>query len=217
MCLKNRILTVLKSKSGASILFVLGIMLFLLAVGSSVMAAASANHGSNARQNRYNAALVLNESIQRNIRYSLQSTDENTLASNLTRALYDNRNTPLSMFELNLTGVTGLITTGDSRNATVTLNFPEQNVHSISAVPAMPELDEPRRPTTAIVNSVLIVEVEVVIDASRVLTTRATYELSNGLLTDEGTYEPDVTDDVVGPLELIDQGQWKLVNYEISE
>jgi len=227
MCSKNRILAAIKNKSGASLLFVLGIMLLLLAVSGSLLAAASANYGSNVRQNQYNAAVVLNDSIQRNIRHSLQipSTELSdfnaSLASNLARAIYDAsvENDELTMFELNL----GDIIPDDTY---VTLKFPMQTVHITPAVPEMPELGIERVPRTAFLNARMIVEVIVTVGTgnnARVLTTQATYEYS-GVMTDDGDWNDEAEPSVgtmsfekTNPNDYADPGRWVMVSYEISE
>jgi len=66
-------------KSGASLLFVLGIMLFLMAIGISTMAAASANQIFIMKQNEFNEILALDKSIQENIMFSLQAEPDNPL------------------------------------------------------------------------------------------------------------------------------------------
>ena len=236
---KNRIFEICSSKSGASLMFVMGIMLLLLAVGGSLLAAASANYGSNIRQNQYNAAVVLNNSIQSNIRHSLQipATNpgfENSLASNLARAVYDAsiEGESLTMFELNLGNVPGLVTVEANRNARVTLLFSAQHVHITPARDAMPEFPPPdplgfRAPRTAIISARMIVEV--IVDAgtandARVITTRAIYEYS-GVMSDAGTWDETQTPSGImnfvknsaNPNDTADPGQWVMVSYEISE
>jgi len=76
--LYNKIKNTLKRRSGASLILVLGVMLFLLAIGISTMAAAFANAGYIMRQNDYNRVRLLHESIHENIMHSLQA---NTLPS----------------------------------------------------------------------------------------------------------------------------------------
>jgi len=60
------------SKSGASMIFVLGIMMFLMAIGVSTLAAAGANTVFVVRQNEFNRVRFLDESIHNSIRDSLQ-------------------------------------------------------------------------------------------------------------------------------------------------
>ena len=57
-------------------LFVLGILLFLMAIGASTMAAAAANTGYVFRQNEFNRVRILDESIHDSIRFSLQPPDD---------------------------------------------------------------------------------------------------------------------------------------------
>ena len=76
MQFQNRIKRVIGSKSGASLVFVLGIMLFLMAIGVSTMAAAAANSGYVFRQSDYSRVRILDESIHDNIMFSLQHEPE---------------------------------------------------------------------------------------------------------------------------------------------
>ena len=77
MRLINKIIKALKCKSGASIIFVLGIMMFLMAIAVSVMAAGTSNAGALIRQNEYNKVLLLGKSMHDNIMFSLQADPEN--------------------------------------------------------------------------------------------------------------------------------------------
>jgi hypothetical protein len=68
----NEIERILKDTSGASIVFVLGIMLLLLTVGTSaLMLAASVNNRLSNRQNEYIQVRLLDESIHKSVKYSL--------------------------------------------------------------------------------------------------------------------------------------------------
>jgi len=247
MLCKNRIQAVLSSRSGASLLFVMGIMFLLLAIGGSVMAAASSNYGSNIRQNQYNAAVVLNDSIQRNIRHSLQMNSETlptpvldftqSLASNIPIAMYYAHiaENPLTVFELQLGGVAGLVPTGTDRNYSVTIKFPfHPEVNISDSADAMPELanslgdpDDPfnhRTPATARLSARMIVEVSVFFGAGvnqRVHTTQATYEYRNGVLTDDFFWgNPALmsfSQEVENPNDTAASGEWTMVSYEIFE
>ncbi|MDR2590101.1 MAG: hypothetical protein LBC71_03840 [Oscillospiraceae bacterium] len=80
----------LKNKSGLSLIFVTGIMFLLLGIGTSVMAAASATVGAGMRQNEYNRAMALSNSIHRSIEYSLNNMaeyEEASLGYNLAHLL----------------------------------------------------------------------------------------------------------------------------------
>jgi hypothetical protein len=59
------------NKTGASLVFVLGVMMMLLAIGVSVFAAASANTGARLRQEVYHQVVLLNESVQESIFHML--------------------------------------------------------------------------------------------------------------------------------------------------
>ena len=77
----KRIKRILKSKSGESIIFVLGVMLILLFIGGSVLVAASAAAGSGAsRQVRAQLELYA-DSIQRVIKHSLDNCGDDLEAN----------------------------------------------------------------------------------------------------------------------------------------
>ena len=89
----NGIKAAIKNESGVSILFVLGIMMMLLAVGASVMAAAFGNVGIGIRQERHNRAMLLTDSIHRNIMHSLQMDNavfEDYLSGQLAWYIFEN-------------------------------------------------------------------------------------------------------------------------------
>jgi len=86
----KRIKSALKCKSGASIIFVLGIMMFLMAIGVSTMAAAASNAGALIKQNEYSRIKLLDKSIHDNIMFSLQADPGNTdlLGYQLAEAIF---------------------------------------------------------------------------------------------------------------------------------
>jgi len=90
MCLFKKIKRALKCKSGASIIFILGIMMFLMAIGVSTMAAGAANSGALMRQNEYNKILMLGKSVHDNIMFSLQADpgNEDLLGYQLVDAMF---------------------------------------------------------------------------------------------------------------------------------
>ena len=239
MFLRNKLrlaYNTLKSKSGVSLIFVLGIMMMLFAIGgavltgasssidigSSVMGAASANFGSNIRQNNYNSAVLLNDSIHKTIRYSLlDSTANDSLSRIIPKLIYDNMDaieqnqstSPVQDLEfvLNLTGIVdGII---DPANYTVKMIFPvSANNPSIAEdgprgfredMNDYPEDTKGnRRPYAVTINATIIFEVEVEITSplltgtgNRFFTTQATYTYSNGVFWDKWNNNPgDVYD-----------------------
>jgi Tfp pilus assembly protein PilV len=74
--LTNNIRKTLKRTSGASLIFVLFIMLFLMSIGVSTLAAAFANSGYIMRQSDYSRVRLLYESVHENIMHSLQVNPE---------------------------------------------------------------------------------------------------------------------------------------------
>ena len=236
---KNRILAILRSKSGVSLMFVLGIMLLLLAIGASVMTAASANIGANVRQNQYNRAVLVGNSIHRNIKHSLKieqgSGDdfENSLAFQIADAIYKASLPTGSLtekieIELNLAVGAAPI---DANHSVILEIFPhEVDVRFAGPVGSIGETDPPtpRVPRTASVHArmtvTVVVEVEtgiVVRDENRTITTQATYEL-NALMSDINVVAIDEQDSTVfddNDLELVESDEfgWELINLEIIE
>ena len=230
-----KVKTLLKSKSGASLMFVLGIMMMLLAVGASVMTAATANVGSNIRQNHYNNAVLLSDSIHRNIMHSLNMDEsdadfDTSLRNKLSTALYEankpvandgDTNLPLDGFEMSV-GVDGVDMSALER---IDVRIPFQDIRFAGPVGYVPETGTNRVPFTASINVRIIVTVEVSIHPTgmarvddRTITTRAVYELSNAFMSDEGDIlytEEDSS--ITGELEFESFGNWKMVSYEIIE
>jgi len=94
---------VLKNNSGASILFVLAVTFLLLAIGVSVLIAASAGRGAMVRQIKHNQMILLDNSIHNSILFSLQKIEdpENSLGARLVWALYEKARTGEELGEVN--------------------------------------------------------------------------------------------------------------------
>lgn len=221
----NRISVILRSKSGASLMFVLGIMLFLLAIAGSIMAAASANIGANVRQERYNRAIVLTDSIHRSIKHSLEiipttddySVDEpvNSLAYQLAMAIYENADAPVDTVELNI-DIPGV---DMSAVNSITLDIIYQDIKFTGPIESVPEINPPtlRVPRTATINAQMNVRVIVEVESTsqretpRFITTVATYEYKDGVLSDMNA------NGEIGEMAFSDLGKWELMSYEIIE
>ncbi|MCL2424795.1 MAG: hypothetical protein FWD05_00490 [Oscillospiraceae bacterium] len=227
MRLINKASRILKDKSGMSLMFVLGIMFLLLAVGASVLTAASANIGSNVRQSKYNTAIVMTDSIHGSIKHSLEmtpsSTDyldedfENSLAYQIAQLIYNNTNSevPIETVELDI-DIPGV---DMSAVESIALEILFQDVRFAGPVDAVPETipPTPRIPKTATVNAQMtvctIVEIESASlrETPRFITTVATYEYRDGILSDENA------DGEIREMNFSDFGKWVLVSYEIIE
>jgi hypothetical protein len=227
---------VLKDKSGASLLFVLGVMMLLMAIGISAMHAASANVGFNLRQREYSQVMILGESVHRNIRYSLEhgsgSTD-NRLSYQVARAIYrandsyystEYSTNGLDKIELEIAIGSGVIPdVHDNDNLvwvdSITLSFPHQNVIVKPAIPMIPAVTEvidgnpvvispeiPRVPKSATVNARMVVDV-VIGTRNRTVTSRAVYDYTGGILS-EVSY--------AGAMQFVTNGygKWSLVSHE---
>jgi len=190
----NRLKAAIKNESGVSILFVLGIMMMLLAVGASVMAAAFGNVGIGIRQERHNRAMLLTDSIHRNIMYSLQMEgyDEfrNYLSGQIAWYIFENEGDlhdddgrPLDI-PLMVT-IPGVDIDGD---VSVTLNF-AYNIGS-----PIDFTDPVTSDITRIVQMSATMRVEVVVEVGggeRSITSRAYYEYF-GSLSEENIDYADI-------------------------
>jgi hypothetical protein len=72
----NGIFKALGNSSGASIIVVLAVMLFLFALGVSALNAAGGSHGTGLSQFSHNRLTIYADSIQRTIMYSMQEMEE---------------------------------------------------------------------------------------------------------------------------------------------
>jgi len=238
----KKLSAILKNKSGASLLFVLGVMLLLMSMGASAMIAASSNVGSNLRQKQYNRAVILNDSIHRNIMHSLQpasaATFENSLASSLIMEIYKeyervNSTTPGALIPDEIDLVMTLTGATISVDNDIKLSFLYKDVKMAGPVDFIPEVGEfgiDRIPRTASINAQLTVTVSVEVASGmrfrvedRIITSQATYELSGAVLTDDPdkkymkTPEDDVPDNLTMELDPNGHGTWSLISYEIIE
>ena len=157
MRIMKKINILLKRTSGASLILVLGIMLFLMAIGVSTMSAAFANAGYIMRQNDFNRVKLLHESIHENIMFSMQDRPgyPNSLGYRIAMAIFDANDprtyapgvpvSPLGSIDLDiLISNTAAPGTSILRNNTfgniiavesITLSFPEQFVSIQEAIP----------------------------------------------------------------------------------
>jgi len=245
MRLKSKIAAILKDKSGVSLMFVLGVMMFLLAIGASLLAAASANIGANVRQNEYNRVIVLGDSIHRSIMHSLQADpeDENSLANRLAWIVYETPDiVSQGSIELELDfDTTGNDSVPEYMTVTVSLSFLNREVLTTDATGYVPEIpsfvdsdgitveavpEVPRMPETAAISADMLVTVVIeadgrIRDGSRFISTQAVYEYRGGLLTDDplGVYATNPNPPPSLPLEFATDGfgTWSMISYEIIE
>lgn len=227
---------VLKNKSGASLIIVLGIMLLLMAVGVSALVAASADTGFVLKQKEYNRVMIFDSSIHQNILYSLQGGEDEFLSTQLVRAIYkanDSGEGKLGDIEMDVS-VGGTDLTGDDigkiRLEGITLSFPDQEVSIRQPIPAIysttyDDEGEPagkvcvayREPKVASVNASMIITV--IIKANdRFITSRAFYSYTNGELSDDpdGEHQEVATTEVFDMI-FTDYGKWELIKYEKAD
>jgi hypothetical protein len=244
LTLKKRITAALNNKSGVSLIFVLGVMMLLMAIGTSVLTAASANVGANIRQDNYNRALVLSDSVHRNIMHSLLEPDqndelvfENSLAYKLIRAIHlDKENEIPNTFDLEI-DIPGV---DMDALESVSIGFILKHKTPIGPFGAIfndlynsdgdiigEYLHTKRTPLTVRIDVVMVVTVMVEVEGSgsafgnRVIITRATYSYNGGTFSDEGLVNDfEINPIVVGNLEdmkLVIPGEWSLLYYETNQ
>jgi len=216
-------------------LFVLGAMMFLLAIGTSILAAASANIGANIRQNEFNRVMVLNDSVHRNIMYSLQVDPENQnlLGNQLAWLIYNTReDEEMDDIDLELGISAGSdLDIPDHMTVTITLSFLYRDVQITEGSDSIPEIpgftDEdgniiepvpevPGIPGTATIKAgmtvTVIIETDGLIrDESRLITTQAVYEYQGGKLTESPAAPPTMIFEPDG------YGTWSMFSYEIIQ
>ena len=190
MHLLNRIKKTLKCKSGASIIFVVGIMMFLMAIGVSTMAAGASNAGALQRQNEYNRILLLSKSVHDNIMYSLQANPEDDvlLGYQLAYALFSAYDMMMREVEdeldqeidpLPLKNIINKIQIRIGEDLLFDANYPSTDMIHVSGVtfkfPVQDIVDSPAimlydsedniieiiKPRTATINARMVVEIEV--------------------------------------------------------
>lgn len=101
--MRGKLRRCLHSKSGASLIFVLAIMMLLMAISLSALTAASAGVGIGVGKQSENQRELYSDSIQKTLMYSLQkgeslgidSNDATTLGGQLMDVLYDKANAAL--------------------------------------------------------------------------------------------------------------------------
>jgi len=218
----------MKCKSGASIIFILGIMMFLMVIGVSTMAAAYSNIGYVSRQRDYGVIRILDESIHNNIMFSLQEdiTNKNLLGWQLVQELfdaYDDTNRSL------ITGISDAIISidGSDINSNDTLNpggrykvdvkfeFPFQNqiFKESGPVEAVDDLFE-RIPRIVSLSFEMLVVVEISVK-DRTITSRAVYEFTGGKFIEEPGEDPGPDNNMIFIPD--DFTVWRLVRYEVID
>jgi hypothetical protein len=140
----NKIKGIVRDKKGASVIFVLGVMVFLMAIGISVLVAATTTGMSSPiKQKEHEIHLLKHDSVHRNVMYSLQAdpTDENGfLSAQIVRLLYDewdNLDEGETLDDLVVPVVAQLDNGNHLNNAEVSFSFRNVNVNVTEAIPAV--------------------------------------------------------------------------------
>ena len=244
MRLIRKITAILRNTSGVSLMFVLGIMLMLLALGASVMAAASTNVGAYVRQNEYNRIRVLSDSIHRSLMFALlEEPDEEdhmkSLSCQIAMLIYDefieSGDSDIADIDLEI----DIATPGNIKHS-ITLSFIFRDVDWEGSTPFSPKIpadelnntqevpEELRIPAKATITArvaiTVVVETDRIVSGSgiREVTTRAVYNYE-GALTDDplDEYSDVPEEDIDKPLDMLfapgEYGTWSLVSYDIVE
>lgn len=190
----------LRGRRGASLIFVLGMMLCLMLISVSVLAAATANARYSVNQREHDQILLLDNSIQKNIMYSLQrdESDDNYLSFQLAKALYDAGADGGKLAEFDLDMSIDLSST--EMTAAANLSFPQQTVDIMPAIPESPGIEG--TPEIATISASMTVTVNIKHQNGKEMTSVATYTYSGGELKDN-TWT--------------NYGTWELKKYEKSD
>jgi hypothetical protein len=115
MRIKNKVSKILRDKSGMAMMFVLGIMLMLMAIGASAITAASANTGFWLKQRDHSRVMILDKAVHENIMHSLQHdpSDKDLLSYKLVMDIYRAYDSGSSLDEIMLLGSSAGPPTGD--------------------------------------------------------------------------------------------------------
>ncbi|MCL2865995.1 MAG: hypothetical protein FWE25_10695 [Lachnospiraceae bacterium] len=205
---------ILKGKSGSTIIYVLAVMLLLLAVGASVLTAAFANMGFNRRQRDHAYAVILADSVQKNMMYALGqgSGEEEPLSVQLVKALYqahdvENGGTG-GLADIAIDPVVVPLTKDSNLKVErITLHFPEQQVY-IWEADEMMGLNK-----TAEVSASLVITTVISNRGEDFISTSMHYYYSKGMLenvADSGSGEQ--MELVVG-----ETGEWEVVKHEKND
>jgi hypothetical protein len=183
-----------------------------MAIGISVLVAASTGRGAMARQTLYNKVMLLDESAHNNIKYSLQNlSDDNSLGAGIIWALYDAKADDNKMLgDIIITDAyfdngMDILNVDDVCIGNITIHFSLQDVRvtpSRAAVliisedwdgtgPVIWDELEPGIPETVTISGVIIVTVEIGIPDADSVTSQAEYVLTgdSGVLIENADEE----------------------------
>jgi len=237
---KNKIIEILRDRSGVSLMFVLAVMLLLMAITTSVLVAASANSGFLIQQTDHNRVVLLDGSVHKNIMFSFQHDpeNENTLSYQLVMAIYqgyEGGSPPAVLpIDIKIGDDEGFLKSGRIYIKSVTVSFLRQEVAITSyARPAIyvyeydedggtvsKTLDRAREPQVAAVSAAVAVTVEIGAPG-RAVTSRAVYEYTGGVLWDENDPNIDKAAEETGPGKMDFKsgscGEWRMVSHENTD
>jgi len=232
--MQNRALSIIKDRSGESFVFVLGLMMFLLAIGASVLVAANTNFGLAVNQRVYSQTMILGDSIHKNILYSLQHdpADESLLSAQLVMEIYNasapglawgyrdsvsipveislDKGADLGSGHIKVAGITfSLQTPPEECVKTIQQPRPEIDIPAVLNEDGSVSVDsyyEPRRPRVDTVNMIVTAIVEINA-GGKIITSKATYSYTGGKL-DDSVAEGIMAFTADGA------GRWRLIKHE---
>lgn len=211
---------VIKDNSGASIMFVLGVALLLLAISTSALVAASASAGAGIAKQTRNQLNLYADSVQKTLMYSLMSkydegknilaTDDmdkpKTLSGQILRAIYHSATSvtttasftsfsiPFSIDDITLT-----LDGDNSFTCTVDIDVEQPFVQIYNGISTATSIQY-------LVNARITVQAEVFYRST--LTSLVTYDYSGGLLE---------KDTVANTVLIEEAGEWRFVSHEKIE
>lgn len=222
----KKIIEKLRDRTGSSMLLVLAVMLLLLSVGGSALAAGSTAIGQVTAQRDYKQLELYTYSINDSLLSALQKEDRASLGAELAMQFYQNAdNSATAPLPTKLTlDITGHTLPSNLVREITLYCFPDVRIS-----PAVPEIKIPnldaagnitgyeeiaRQPRTALVDATLQVVTSLQL-GERTITTAATYRLSDAALVDTGTESSMEFAPVVGTAGKYHLGRWEMIKYEM--
>ena len=149
---------IFKSRSGVSLLMVIGTMALLFAISASIFAAAYANIGYNARQNEANRIRLISESVHRNIKFALENEPDSvmSLSNQLIMRLFNaaDSDTPVPVSDIHLRiNIDGDLYLPEDEYINfngITLSWSHEDVKIIDSISYVPGINDPDDPDPAL-------------------------------------------------------------------
>lgn len=218
---KNRLKRALCNQSGASMLFVLGVILLLFAVGISVYTATTASSGTVNNRFQTDTATLYAQSMQQTILSALSNSKDDegtevalakTLGAQLLALAYRSGSGAQSFSlspTINSAAIEGITDVTIAFDADVAIAEAVEAQEEIKVGDVIIQPAQPRIPRTATIN--MVGDVTVTVRATylkKTLVTVATYSYSGGLIQEI---------DERGTMAIQNSGEWGLVAYDMAQ